>query len=665
MKHISILCIGLLLSVYAYSAGSHGLYPDGNKETGCLKPSGMFGDNAVFQRGVYVPVWGKARPGATVDVTFHGKSYNAVADNTGKWEIRLSPMEASDRPSELEIHSEGETVKFGNILVGDVWFASGQSNMAYMMKEGVSGGPEELERADYPEIRFRIVDPVAKSLPEDDLVQKDWAVCSPETAGDFSAVSYYFAEALHKDQDVPVGMIVSAVGATGIGCWMSRKSLLDYPPTRSEMLAFDTDPVKWEQHVRKVDSLGNANGTILNDARAGLDLGVHKAGFDDGGWDKSIYPTDVPKMGYPGFWGLIWTRKAFEMTDRQASQRWELHIPMMVSDYRAYFNGELVYHGNTSLTDMEETVIEIPDNILTSGKNVLALRLWVIWSLAVIGNDEMPCYLLSESGDRIDLDGEWRHNASIEPEVYRMQGHYLFQSTALFNGMVAPVIPYAISGFLWYQGEANSQWGERYSEMQPLMINDWRIRWGQGYLPFLYVQLAAFGTHSDTPVDYDYMAEFRDWQTKIMDLCHNSFMACTIDAGEEQNIHPRKKDVVGQRLYATYKENVLGCKEEGDSPRLKSVVLEENIIRFEFDNAPNGLICSDHSKMDACIAVCDTSGIWTWVKADIENGTLAVRTTTDVPAKVRYAWQGYPDAPLYNAEGFPVIPFEILLKTDK
>ena len=138
MKHISILCIGLLLSVYAYSAGSHGLYPDGNKETGCLKPSGMFGDNAVFQRGVYVPVWGKARPGATVDVTFHGKSYNAVADNTGKWEIRLSPMEASDRPSELEIHSEGETVKFGNILVGDVWFASGQSNMAYMMKEGLS-----------------------------------------------------------------------------------------------------------------------------------------------------------------------------------------------------------------------------------------------------------------------------------------------------------------------------------------------------------------------------------------------------------------------------------------------------------------------------------------------------------------------------------------------
>ena len=642
-----ILLAAALLPVYAVLCNA-----------GNLKPSGMFGDNAVLQRSVNVPVWGKAEPGAAVTVTFKGNAATAKTGTDGKWEALLPPMPADNTPATMEIISGNDTVRFENILVGDVWFASGQSNMAYMMKEGLSGGPEELEKANWPGIRFRIVDPVAKSLPMDDLQQKDWTVCTPKTVGDFSAVSYYFAKSLHEDQNVPVGVIVSAVGATGIGCWMSRESLLDYQPTRAEMLAFDTDPVKWEERVRKVDSLSNASGTILNDARVGLDLGVHKVGYDDSAWEKSMYPTDVPKMGYPGFWGLIWARKPFEMTAKMAKQKWELHIPMMVQDYRAYVNGEMIRHGYTSLTDMEETVIEIPEKILNKGENVLALRLWAIWSLAVIGNEDMPCYLLAEDGTKIELDGEWRHNASLEPEVYRMQGHYWFQSTALFNGMVAPVIPYAIAGFLWYQGEANSQWGPAYAEMQPLMTNDWRIRWKQGYLPFLYVQLAAFGTHSDTPQDYDYMAEFRDCQTKIMDMCQNSYMACAIDAGEEQNIHPRRKDVVGERLYATYKENVLGGSAEGDSPRFKSVTRDGNRLIVTFDNAASGLVCKTPEQMNTCVAVCGEDKVWKWANAKIDGSSLIVEIPEGMaPVRIQYAWQGYPDAPLFNEEGFPVLSF--------
>lgn len=628
-----------------------------------LVPSGMFGDNAILQRNAWVPVWGKATPGAEVMVSFHGSEYKAAADASGRWEVRLSPMEATYEPDVLEISGEGETFSYENILVGDVWFASGQSNMAYYMKEGVSGGPAELENAKYPGIRFRVIEPAAKSLPAEDTSHQDWVVCSPETVGDLSAVSYYFVKNAHEDLDIPVGVIVSAVGASGIGCWMSRESLLNYPPLRAQTLAFDTDPVKWDKRIRTVDSLTAASGDILAKAKAGLDAGVHKVKYDDSSWDSSIYPTDVPKMGYPGFWGLIWARKSFEMTAAQAKQKWQLHIPMIVSSYRAYFNGKMVKDSYTSLADMEEQVIDIPAKTLKKGDNVLALRLWVIWALARIGDEGLPCYLLAEDGSRIDLTGEWRHNASLEPEVYRMQDNYWFESTALYNGMVAPVIPYAISGFLWYQGEANNLWGEAYSEMQPLMANDWRIRWGQGYLPFLYVQLAAYDVYSELPLDKHYMAEFRDWQTTIMDKCQNSYMACAIDAGEEMNIHPRAKAVVGERLYATYKKHVLGSSTEGDSPRVKAATREGDVVRVSFDNAADGLITKDSSKMSICAALCSEDGTWAWADVRLEGSDMIV-TSKEVsnPVRVQYGWQGTPVVPIYNAEGYPVLPFNIEIR---
>ena len=230
--------------------------------------------------------------------------------------------------------------------------------------------------------------------------------------------------------------------------------------------------------------------------------------------------------------------------------------------------------------------------------------------------------------------------------------------TTLYNGMLSPIVGYGIKGFLWYQGEANSQWGPAYAEMQPLMTNDWRIRWKQGYLPFLYVQLAAFGTHSDTPQDYDYMAEFRDCQTKIMDMCQISYMACAIDAGEEQNIHPRRKDVVGERLYATYKENVLGGSAEGDSPRFKSVTRDGNRLIVTFDNAASGLVCKTPEQMNTCVAVCGEDKVWKWANAKIDGSSLIVEIPEEMaPVRIQYAWQGYPDAPLFNEEGFPVISF--------
>lgn len=623
-----------------------------------LCPNGTFGNNAVLQRNTFVPVWGTATPGDQVTVSFHGTDYSTVADRHGKWQVRLNPMPACCEPAELTIKTFLQTIVYKNIVVGDVWFASGQSNMAYMMKEGTSDKGKEMAAADYPMIRFRNIEPQAKSLPLEDHTRYDWLVCSPGTVGDFSAVSYFFAKELHLDQNIPVGVIVSAVGASGIAGWMSRESLLAYQPLREQTLAFNTDSENWERRIARVDSLNQASADVLNHSTVGIDQGVTKLKYDDSEWNTTLYPMDVPKMGYLGFWGLIWTRKHFEIPSNKANRKWSLHIPMIVSDYRSYINGKQVNHGNTSLTDLNETIIEIPAKTLRKGENVLSLRLWIIWSLAIIGNDTQDCYLLADDGTKIDLKGEWKHNASIEPEVYRLQDNYWFEITALYNGMVAPVIPYAITGFLWYQGEANHQWGQAYSEMQPRMADDWRIRWGQGYLPFLYVQLAAFGDRSAEPVDQDYMAEFRDWQTKIMDMTTNSWQASAIDAGEEKNVHPRRKDVVGKRLYTTYKTNVLGTMSEGDSPRFKAAVREGSAVRISFIGT-SVLKASEPDELTRCIALCGSDGKWHWAKAEIDgNEIIAVSEKVPEPVKVQYAYQGTPYAPLYNGNDIPVLPFK-------
>lgn len=624
---------------------------------GSFKPAGIFGDNAVFQQGVMIPVWGKGVPGSTVEVEFSGQSLKTITDEDGKWIINFPPMSADGKSHYLMITCGEESISYEDIMIGEVWFASGQSNMAYTMNEGVEDGEKEIATANYPEIRFRMVEPAVQSMPADDIVQKEWMICDPNNVKSFSAVAYYFAKDLHLDKNIPVGVIVSAVGATGIGCWMSYESLLAYPPTRLETERFDPDTVLWNNRVRRVDSLNQVSADILTLSTVGLDEGVHKINFNDNLWNTTEYPMDIPKMGYPGFWGLVWMRKSFELSSEMAHKQWTLHIPMIVSDYRIYMNESEVKRGNTSLTDLEETQIEIPLGVLKEGDNLLALRMWIIWSLGILGDNDNPCYLQSEDGCRVDLTGFWTHNSDLEPEAYRLQDNYWFQSTATFNGMVAPVIPYAIAGFLWYQGEANHQWGEAYAEMQPLLTDDWRIRWKQGYLPFLYVQLAAFGDHSTTPVADDYMADFRDYQTTIMDRSINSYMACAIDAGEEKNIHPRNKSVVGKRLYATYKANVLDESNIGEGPRFESAIREEDKVRITFLHSPSGLKTSD-GKAPLAFAVCNSDGEWVSVDAIIDNGDIVLSVVgIDNPTRVQYAWQGYPKVNLYNVEGFPVLPF--------
>lgn len=618
-----------------------------------LKVAGIFGNNAIIQQGIAAPVWGKATPGALVEVLFAGLETKTVADENGNWMVRLIPMKANGKSYELVVKSLTEKLEFKNILLGEVWFASGQSNMEWKVSNGVVNQNDEVAKANYPNIRFYTVKALASATPVTDIPQKDWEVCTSTSVKGFSAASYFFARQLHLDKNVPVGIIVAARGATNLETWMSKEKLMTHPDFTEEISKIDS--ATWNSKVRKCIQAEKDREYIANNSLAGINLKVHTLAFDDSAWDKTVFPLNMPKMNYLRFWGLVWIRKSFVVLSDAANKEWKLHLPIEDQNDRIYINGKEIGRG---ISKLKEKVISIPKGILKKGNNLLAVRMYVNWGAAEIGNGVNECYLKSNENQRIELDGSWSHNNKIEPPVAQWQDYYN-GGTVNFNGMVNPIIPYGIKGFLWYQGENNASKFKQYAELQPMLIDDWRVRWGQGYLPFLFVQLAAYRERSAMPKSDDEWANFRDAQSTTLKKSQNTAMACAIDIGETNYIHPKNKQDIGKRLYAAANAKAYGSVEIYSGPVFKSAKLEESTIRVTFDFSQNGLKTKDNDPVKG-FAVAGIDGKWVWADAKIDGNEIVINSTeVNVPKRIQYAWQSNPDCNLYNAENLPTVPFNV------
>lgn len=622
-----------------------------------LKVAGIFGNNAIIQQGIAAPIWGKASPNAIVEIVFAGQELKTKADEDGNWMIRLIPMKADGKSHELIIKSKTEKQEYNNVQLGEVWFASGQSNMEWKVSNGIINQDEEIAKADYPNIRFYTVKAFASATPINDIPQKDWEICTPNTVKGFSAVSYFFARELHLDKKVPVGIIVSARGATSLETWMSREKLMTHPDFTEEVSKMDS--ATWNNKVRKCIQAEKDRENIANNSLVGISQKVNSLEFNDSAWNTTEYPLNMPKMNYLRFWGIVWVRKTFEVSSDALNTELKLYLPIVDQNDRIYLNGKEIARG---VSQLKQKVISIPAGTLKIGKNVLAIRMYINWGSGEIGNEITECYLKSNEGVRIELNGKWKHNNKIEPPVAQWQDYYN-SNTVSFNGMVNPVIPYGIKGFLWYQGENNAGRFKQYSELQPMLIDDWRVRWGQGYLPFLFVQLAAYRERSATPKQEDEWTNFRDAQSTTLLRSPNTAMACAIDIGETNNIHPKSKQDVGKRLYMAAKTKAYGSTEVYSGPMFKSAKLEGNSVRISFIYAQNGL----KTKGDVSVkgfAVAGIDGKWVWADAKIDGKDIIVSSTEIiVPTQVQYAWQSNPDCNLYNAENLPVLPFKA--KIDK
>lgn len=645
MKKTILLFLALILSYVGASAQ--------------LKLAPAFTDNAVFQQGIPVPVWGEATPGSEVTVCFAGKELCTTADETGCWMLRLPAQTASFDPHELVVTCGDQRVVCRNILIGEVWFASGQSNMDFRVGWGIKEMEREKAEADFPAIRFFETRQESKPEPSQALTDSRWEVCTPQSVGNCSAVAYFFAKNLHADKKVPVGVIVSALGATRIESWMSREALGTVPGYRRHVENYDIDERKWEQLIARINKANNERGAIADTTSVGLRAGVTTLEYDDRKWAKHTFPLRVSEMGYPGYWGMVWVRREILLPKNfDPAKECRLELPAGATGDKIYINGIYMTRDLSYKTDKSFVVA---GGTLRPGRNILSALLFITWGVGGIGTDDTECCLELNDGRRIDLKkGVWRHSNKIEPPLppYEDCSNYMGVN---FNGMVNPLIPYAIRGFLWYQGEANSLEAKSYPPLQAALIADWRVRWQQGYLPFLFVQLANYCPAPVNPVTHDDWAEFRDAQTASLELSQNTGMACAIDIGETEDIHPRNKQEVGRRLYLIAKGRVYepGSGIECSGALVESARIEGSAIRVRFRHA-QGLRGVAGNDSVGSFAVGDDKGRYVWVEAVVEGDQVVVKIPRGCkPVRLQYAWSCNPPSTLYNEAGLPTIPFNI------
>ena len=616
-----------------------------------LKLASIFGDHMVVQQGINAPVWGTSKPGSHISVDFAGFVTCTEANQEGDLMVKMSALNYGG-PYEMKI-TGFDTIVLKDVMIGEVWLASGQSNMEWTMGSGVGPNTDaEIAAADNPAIRFFNVPRKTSSVPLKDMDKQNWMICSPETVKSLSAVSYFFARELNRHKGVAVGIISSSWGATSAEAWISSEMLATHPDFRKKILSSDSDTAKWNSYVRKSIKEDRDRDIIAATSKNGIEAGVILPEYDDSGWKKCMTPVDMPGMGLNGYWGLVWLRKSIDFSRKINLKKMRLVLDILARDAIFYINGNEVAH---LINPAKEIIIDIKPGIIHQGHNVLSIRLYINWGSAHIGAKNQEIYIVSDDNKfRISLEGEWKFNSEIEPPVAQLHDYYN-KLSVLYNARIAPIIPYGIKGVIWYQGENNAANGYQYRSLFPLLIEDWRIRWQLGYFPFLYVQLANYMEKKAEPTESDW-AELRESQFMTLEY-PNTGMAVAIDIGDPKDIHPKNKLEVGKRLYlqarkVAYNENITAS-----GPLYESMVVEGQKIKLRFSSVDVGLETRDGMPLTG-FAIAASDKKFYWADAIIAGNDIIVSSPKVInPQAVRYSWENNPDGNLVNKEGLHASPF--------
>lgn len=636
-KKYVLLVFGLLLTHYVFPQQ--------------LRLASIFGDSMVIQQGIHAPVWGKASPNTLVKVQFAGYTSVTRSDVDGNWMVRMPVLDYGG-PYEMKIISS-DSVILKDVMVGEVWLASGQSNMEWTMGAGV--GPDtrqEIDSADYPVVRYYNVARKTSIIPLKDMEPKKWTPVRPATVKDLSAVAWFFAREMHRDKKVAVGIISSSWGATSAEAWMSAEMLAAHPDFTQKVRNMDRDPEKWNNYVNASNKADRDRDSIARSSREGLKMKVHMPEYTDSAWKRTAYPVDPGNIGLGGYWGVIWFRKNFEFPRDAKRKNLILSIDLLARDVIVYLNGREI--GRTNNPN-GITGYKIPSNAIKAGKNVLAIRMYENWGSARIGTPETISSITSpDKKVNIPLTGEWSGNGHIEKPVAQWQNYYN-HLTVQYNARIAPLIPYGIKGVIWYQGENNAGKAYQYQTLFPMMISDWRTRWGEGYMPFLFVQLANYKAKKEQPSDDDW-AELREAQAKTLRFPATG-MACAIDIGDPNDIHPKNKLDVGRRLYLAARHVAYGENIVYSGPEYESMKVEGDRIRLKFSSTGSGLTVKNGQTLRG-FAIAGPDQKFFWAEAILDGNDVVVSSANvPDPVAVRYSWESNPDGNLYNREDLPAVPF--------
>ncbi len=615
-----------------------------------LQVSKIFSDHAVLQRGLEVPIWGQARPGQTVKVSLDSISFQSEADQAGNWRVQLPPMEAGG-PYKLIIDSDTEKVIFQNILVGDVWLCSGQSNMEWAVKYS-NNAEQEIQQATDDQIRHFKVPRSYGFWPQDTLKGGKWTVCNPENVGNYTAVGYFFAKELRKHQNVPIGLLNTSWGGSRIEPWM-RAETLGYPNQEEAALSI-------QSYMDSIRNLTKARLEALIGYLPEEDLGMKDVfplwaspEYNHENWKTMDIPGTWESKGYPELDGIVWFRKEIFLTKRDIEHDLILNLgPIQDADI-TYFNGHLI--GKTNSYDSKRTY-SITSNHLREGLNTIAIRVHDgSWSGGLTGKCEDFFY--TSSIEQKSLCGAWHFKVGqvdLKNAAMPIRFH-----TLLYNYMIHPILDYPIKGALWYQGESNGSFADakNYAAQFETMIEDWRKLWNCGDFPFLWVQLANWQKPNQQPTDTGW-ARLREAQTKTLENVPNTAQAVIIDIGEADDIHPRNKQDVGYRLALGARKIAYSEALVHSGPLYKSMRIQENKIVLNFELFGSQLMTKDNAALQS-FAIAGADQKFYWATAKIVGDQIIVSSPQVAhPLAVRYAWADNPStANLYNKEGLPASPF--------
>ncbi|WEK36028.1 MAG: sialate O-acetylesterase [Candidatus Pseudobacter hemicellulosilyticus] len=625
----------------------------GTSASAQLKVAAIFGNHMVLQQGINAPVWGWAAPNTKLSIRIAEQTIPAEADATGKWMARL-PLLNAGGPYTLEISTGSDRISFSDVLVGEVWLASGQSNMWWPVN--LAANPEaEISNANDNSIRLLTVPQQSSTELVNDLGPVQWQPCSPAVIKDFSAVGYAFARNLRQELKVPVGIIHASWGATPAEAWTSGALLRTMPAFRDTLRKLP-DAGNWDRFVDNSNQLDAQRQAIMTNAKEGLQQNAHKLSYNDADWGKASYPLNAgTNLEAPGYWGFIWLRKKISVDQSLSGKTIKLVLPYLTAEQvDIYWDGKPVVEKTKAVNGAVEYVL--PVKTIAKGGHLLAIRNYSNWGIHKVGVDGVPARITSDAGSKtIVLDGEWRFNRNLEPAVAQWQNWYT-TPTVLYNKMIAPIMPYGLKGFIWYQGESNASRAKEYQILFPLMINDWRIGFQQGPLPFLFVQLANFMAKDEQPPARSEWAELREAQTMTLQY-PNTGMAVAIDIGDANDIHPKNKQEVGRRLSLAARQVAYGEAVSWRGPVYDSMKIQDAVIRLYF-NSSNGLQFSNSSGQQH-FAVAGADKQWHWAdEVAIEGNCILVRCSkVKNPVAVRYAWGNNPAAGLTDGAAMPASPF--------
>lgn len=628
-----------------------------------IKLQPLFSSNMVLQQQTQAPIWGEASPNKKVTVTtsWNQKRYQTKADAQGRWRLSVETP-AAGGPYDITI-SDGKAVKLSNVLIGEVWICSGQSNME-MPVEGwgmVQNHEAEVrEAANHPNIHLLQLKMENSLTPREEIhtVTDGWQPCGSEVIKTFSSTAYFFGRNLEKYRNVPIGLIQTCWGGTAIEAWTSEEALRTEGDFNSDLdllkqaygdkAKFQTEYNKkldaWQVEVNKKD-LGYTNGVAT----------WAQPDFDDAAWKTMAIPGMIDQfedMKY--FDGLVWFRLAFDVPASWAGKDLKLDLGSVDDFDNTYFNGVLV--GRTIQCCGARTYT-VPGRLVKAGRNVLAVTIEDTGGLGGLGGDANG-YKLSLGDKSIPLAGQWHYKMSTaKAELPSAPANMLTKSdnpSVIYNAMIYPLIGYALRGAIWYQGEANENRPAQYRKLMPLLIRDWREKWQQNF-PFYLVQLANYMERRTEPVESNW-AGIRDAQLRALKL-ENTGMAVAIDIGNANDIHPKNKQEVGRRLGLIARALTYGEDVEYSGPLYKDFKIVGNSIRLTFTH-DKGLKTQDGKALTG-FQMCGVDGKYHWADAKIEGNEVVV-TCKDVtlPFAVRYAWADNPACNLTNASGLPASPFQ-------